>query len=503
MPYVIGCDLGSQSLKGVLLDGDGNAVAAGSSSYDMVFPRPGWAEQDPRVWWTALKEVISQLLLASRVHPADIRVIGFASQVDGVVPVNQAGQPLRNAIIWMDRRSEAQCQVLEKAAPREDIFRLTGLNLDSSHVAPKLLWIREHEPDVFRTARYFLLPGSYLVHRMTGTCVVDYSNASCTLIYDICNKIWSSFMLEYTGIDARTLGAITPADQIAGHLTTEAARELGLLPSTKVIVGCGDEHGACLGAGLVKPGIVCDIVGTAEPVAVAAQRLLYDSLRLVETHAHADPRWWLLENPGFVSGGSVRWFADKFAHGSYHEVNASARRVDPGSEGVIFLPCLSGAMTPKWNGAAKGTFYGLTMKHGMDHMARAVLEGCCFGFRDIMERFGELGIARDDVRLVGGGANSQLWCQIKADVTGRSIRTLAHKEATARGAAMLAGVAAGTFPSLDDAANRLVSFQDIYEPNLAHRAAYDEAYGLYRELYSSLEPVFSLNEARKGHDADR
>lgn len=493
MGYVIGCDLGSQSLKGVLLGDDGIVQAAAAAAYDMAFPRPGWAEQDPRAWWSALRDVIAKLLHDGGADPADIRVIGLASQVDGLVPVDADGHPLRNAILWMDRRAAPQCRGLGQTIPEEDAFRLTGLRLDACHLAPKLLWLREQEPEIYRQARYFLLPGSYMAHRLTGTACVDHSNASCTLLYDIRSKSWSQRMLELTGIDSATLGTLSSAERIAGRLTTEAACDLGLHPATEVIVGCGDEHGACLGAGLVRPGIVCDIVGTAEPIAAASSEVLYDTLGVVETHAHADDRWWLLENPGFVSGGSVRWFADRFAGGSYDLVNEMAGRARPGSEGVVFLPCLSGSMTPKWSDAAKGTFYGLTMKHHVDQMARAVLEGCCFGFRDIVERLDALGLSCESIRLVGGGANSPLWCQIKADASGRPLRTLAQAETTALGAAMLAGIAAGTFRSLDEAAERLVAFRDEYEPNPRHRAVYDEAYGLYRQLYDSLEPVFERN----------
>jgi xylulokinase len=491
---VIGCDVGSQSLKGVLVDADGVTVTGASATYELSFPHPGWAEQDPEGWLRALRAVISALLERGGVAAGDVGALGLASQVDGVVAVDAQGRHLRPAIIWMDRRAEPQRRALGGRIPEERIFDLTGLNLDSSHVAPKILWLRDEEPEAYREASSFLLPGSYLVHRLTGERVVDYSNASSTMLYDVRSRGWSEEMLSAADLVADELGRVAPAEEVAGVLSRSAGREVGLDPGTKVVVGCGDEHGACLGAGLVVPDLICDITGTAEPVCAAADEPVFDETGLVETHAHADSRLWLIENPGFVSGGSVRWYSDNVARVGYDEMTREAEGVPAGSEGLVFLPCLSGAMTPTWNGNARGVFHGLSMRHGLAHMTRAVFEGCAFGFRDIVDRFGEMGIGGEEVRVVGGGADSPFWCQIKADATGRTLRALKSREATATGAAMLAGVAEGTFASLDVAAEGLVELGAAYEPNAADRAAYDEAYELYRAAYAALEPVFD----RKG-----
>lgn len=490
MSYVIGCDVGSQSLKGVLYDPDGRYVAEAARQYDMLFPHPGWAEQDATDWLVAIREVIGELLARTGVAPSEIGCLGLASQVDGLVPVGPTGEPLRPAIIWMDRRAEDETAALGRVMAADEVFAVTGLNLDSSHVAPKILWLRATEPDVFDRAVRLLLPGSFIVHHLTGEAVVDYSNASSSMLYDVRAKAWAPRMLEVTGLDAGLLGRIGAADEVAGTMTAAAAAELGLTTATKVVLGCGDEHGACLGAGLVRPGLICDITGTAEPVAVAAERPVFDDTGLVETHAHADRRLWLIENPGFVSGGSVRWFADNIARASYEDMTPGADAIPPGSDGLLFIPALSGAMTPTWNGAARGVFFGISMMHGQHHFTRALFEGCTFGFRDIVERFDALGIDCPEVRVVGGGARSRLWLQMKADATGRVLRTLRNPEATATGAAMLAGVAEGTFASLDEAAERVVDLADTFEPRLQHRAAYDHAYGSYRKLYAVLEQAF-------------
>jgi xylulokinase len=494
MAHVIGCDVGSQSLKGVLGDADGATVTGASATYELSFPHPGWAEQDPDGWLLALRVVISALLERGGLVAGDVGALGLASQVDGVVAVDTQGRHLRPAIIWMDRRAEAQRRALGARISGERIFDVTGLNLDSSHVAPKILWLRDEEAEIYQAASSFLLPGGYLVYRLTGERVVDYSNASSTMLYDVRSRGWSAEMLSAADLDPERLGRVAPADEVAGGLTRTAAREVGLDPGTKVVVGCGDEHGACLGAGLVVPGLICDITGTAEPVCAAVDEPVFDETGLVETHAHADSRLWLIENPGFVSGGSIRWYSDNVARADYDEMTREAEGVPAGCEGLVFLPCLSGAMTPTWNGNARGVFHGLSMKHGLRHMTRAVFEGCSFGFRDVVDRFGEMGIGGEEVRVVGGGADSPFWCQIKADATGRTLRALKSREATATGAAMLAGVAEGTYASLDAAAEGLVELGAVYEPNPVERASYDEAYGLYRAAYAALEPVFDREE---------
>lgn len=491
MAYAIGCDVGSQSLKGVLLDGKGGLVAQASAPYELHYPHSGWADQDPDDWLRALREVVARLLEERGIAAGEVGTLGLASQVDGLVAVGPEGKHLRPAIIWMDRRAEAQREALGQQIPQQRIFEITGLNLDSSHVAPKILWLRDEEPQVYEDTKFFLLPGSYIVFRLTGERVVDYSNASSTMLYDVRSKDWSEEMLAAAGLDEDRLGRVAAADEVAGTITQDAARQIGLETGTKVVVGCGDEHGACLGAGLVTSDLICDITGTAEPVAVAASEAVFDETGLVETHAHADSRLWLIENPGFVSGGSVRWYADNIARANnYEEVTPEAEEIRPGSEGLIFLPCLSGAMTPTWNGNARGVFFGLSMKHGQAHLSRAVFEGCAYGLRDIVDRFEALGLGGEEVRVVGGGARSALWCQIKADVTGRVLRTLKNPEATAIGAAMLAGVAEGTYASLDDASEHLMAFGATYEPRAEMKSIYDESYALYRTLYAALEPVF-------------
>ena len=494
--YAIGCDVGSQSLKGVLLDPEGRAFAQASAAYDVDYPHPAWAQQDPATWRAALATVIRGLLGDARIPATEIATLGLASQVDGLVAVDAEGEALHPAIIWLDRRAADQSQAMRTRLDPDRIRQITGLNLDASHVAPKILWLRDRHPDLFERAAGLLLPGSALVAWLTGERVVDHANASSTLLYDVTTRAWSAEMLAATDLDADRLGEIRAAADVVGPLRPAAAEALGLTTSTRVIVGTGDEHGATLGAGGIVPGIVVDITGTAEPVCVAATTPVVDETGLVETHGHADPRVWLVENPGFVSGGSVTWFRGALGGGAAADLDTeAAASTGPGSDGVTFLPTLSGATAPRWNDEARGVFAGLSLNHGRAHLYRALLEGCTFALRDIVDRLDSMGLAGDEMRVVGGGARSPLWLQMKADVTGRTVRTLATDEATAMGAAMLAAVDAGIVRDLDEAVERCVQMDArAYDPDQTTARAYADAYGRYRRLFDAVEPTFASAE---------
>lgn len=492
MAYVIGVDLGTQSMKGLLVDPQGKIVAEASSSYDPIYPSAAWAEEVPADWIHALKKIVHELLETSGVAPQEIGTIGMDAINDSVVAIGQDGAPLMNSIIWLDRRAEAETKEVASRIDPKRVFEVSGLNLDSSHTAAKMLWIKKNRPDVFDKCKNILNVDSFMVHWMTGESVVDYAQASASMIYNVAKKCWDDEMANAFDIDPTLLGTICKPEDVCGRLTEYAAAELGLTTATKVIVGTGDEHSACVGSGLVKPGMVCDITGTAEPVAAVADRPLLDTISgLVETHHHADARWWLIENPGFVSGGSTRWFRDSLVRlDNYDIMNVMAKQSPIGSNGAIFLPCMQGAMTPTWNGNARGTFTGLTLNNTMDDLTRAVFEGVSFGLRDNVDRFEEIGMDCSSVRIVGGSTKSPFWCQMKADLLGKPLVATKNAEGAAIGAAMLAGVAEGNFKDLDEAADAMVELGATYEPDPANKAAYDEAYGRYRECYAAMEPFF-------------
>jgi xylulokinase len=485
---VIGCDVGTQSTKAVLVDSSGGVVARAAHAYDTLYPRPGWAEQDPRDWDRALTEAVRQVLDTSAVDGRDVVGLAVAAQVDGIVAVDAAGEPLAPAPIWMDRRATVEARELGARAGAAAIRAATGLNLDASHGAPKAAWLRDSlggQPDAY------LVPAAYLVSRLTGERTLDHANASCLLVYDITARAWSADLLDAAELDAASLGDVRAATDIAGALRPEAAEALGLDPACRVAVGTGDEHAACVAAGALRPGIVCDIAGTAEPVAAAAMEVVMDPGGLVETHAHVPADRWLVENPGFVSAGSVRWLAEAVLGCRQDEVLELAAEAPAGAGGIQFVPALGGAVTPRWNEAMRGSFSGLAIGHERRHLARAVLEGCAFALRDVVDRLGHLGLAGDTIRVVGGAARNRAGLAIKADVTGRRIEVVAEPEATAFGAALVAATGVGWYSNLDEAAAATLRLGgEVIEPQRANQSIYEAAYQRYRLTFDALEPTY-------------
>ncbi len=501
MEYVIGCDVGSQSTKAILLAYAGEVLGEAAVDYAIDYPQPVWAEQPVERWTAALTGAVQQLLAQTGVRPEQVRGLGLASQVESVVPLDHAGRPLRSAILWMDRRATAQCERVRAAMGAEAVLELTGLNLDPSHVAPKIRWVADHQPELYARAARFLQPGSYVAYHLTGEQAVDYSNASAALLLDIRTKAWSPEMCAQFGIDPALLPPVRPATAPLGQLRPQIAAALGLRPETVVVVGSGDEHAACLGAGVIGPGLVGDIVGTAEPVCAVSPIPAIDATGLIETHCHAHPEMWLMENPGFVSGVNYRWFRDHFGQAEhdaaaragdspYARLDAVAAQAPAGAQGLIFLPCLMGATTPTWNEAARGTYFGFTLAHTRAHFARAILEGSAYAVRDLTDRLAALGLAPRELRVMGGGARSGLWNQIKADVTGLPVAVPHTAEATALGAGLLALLGVGAYATLADACAAAVRITERFEPRPGPAAVYAETYALYREVYHALLPAF-------------
>jgi xylulokinase len=341
-----------------------------------------------------------------------------------------------------------------------------------------------------------------VLREAAGVLAVDFSNASSLALLDPRTRSWSAPILEAVGIDPGMLPELAPGTQPVGRVTRAFAEATGLSPETVVVVGCGDEMAATLGAGVFAPGEVCDVVGTAEPVCAASAEPREDPTMLVECHPHADPQAWLLENPGFVSGGNLRWWRDQFAPlerdaeargegDAYDLLTGPAAVVAPGAEGLVYLPCMQGAMAPEWNGAARGVFYGLTLAHTKAHMTRAMLEGSAYALRDILEAMRDAGLDVRRLTIVGGGAKGALWRQIKADVTGLPVRVPTSVETTATGAAILAAVGAGVHGNVADAVDAFVAYQpEEHVPDPEAHQAYTDAYRRYREVYFALKPVF-------------
>jgi xylulokinase len=492
MGYVIGADVGSQSVKALLMDGDGTEVASAAAPCGMSLPAPGWAEQQPDEWTDALARAVREVRARAGVARDEVEAIGLASQVDGLVALDSDLEPLRPAIIWLDRRAVRETSLLRDAVGEAELVARTGLNPDASHTAPKAMWLREHEPGVYERTRWLAPVGGFLDGWLTGEVVQDHATASSTLLYDVGASDWCRRLIDAAGLDGELLPPIRRASETIGTLRPAAADALDLTPGCRVVVGTGDDHGAALGAGALRPGVIVDIAGTAEPVAAPSAAIFLDEERLVETHAHAVEDMLLVENPGFVSGGSTRWLAGVLGV-AQGDLFARAELAPPGSDGVLFLPSLSGASAPRWNHRMRGAFAGLGMSHDVPHLARAVLEGCAFALRDVVERLAALGLDGDDeIRVVGGGARSPLWLQIKADVTRRPVRALLGACATGTGSAMLAAVASGRFRDLSEAASRCVRLApEAILPRPAVAGTYADAYAAYRRLFDGVEDALA------------
>jgi xylulokinase len=435
-----------------------------------------------------LRGAVRQVLRSSGVPSASVAALGIAAQVDGIVALDEGGRPLGPAPIWMDRRATDETERLLRELSASEIRAVTGLNPDASHGAPKVAWLRTH---VDGTATY-LVPAAYAVWVLTGERAQDPANASCMLLWDVRAGEWSERLMRAFDIAPAQLAPVRSATDVVGTLRPAEAEALGLSERCRVVVGTGDEHAACLAAGVLAPGVIADVTGTAEPVAAASLDPITDDQGLLETHGHAAPGRWLIENPGFVSGGSVLWLAERVLGCDRDDVDGLAAGAPPGADGALFLPALGGSLAPRWNEHARGVFSGLALSQDRHHLARAVLEGCAYALRDIVDRLAELGLGGDTMRVVGGGARSATWLQVKADVTGLAIDVLEEPEATALGGAMLAGVGAGWYRDVDEAvAATLRLAERRIEPDPANRDVYRDGYASYRALFDAVEPTFT------------
>ena len=496
----VGVDVGSQGTCAQAVTADGEVAVTRYVAHDLSYPRPGWAEQDPRQWLGAVAQALAEVRQA--VGTGAIRAISFGSQLDGMVAVDGDGDPVWPALIWMDRRAEDECAA---AAERIDPARLretTGCNLDAGHVAAKIAWLRGNEPEAYARARWFLLPGSFVAWHACRELAVDPSNASSTMLLEVAGGDWSDEVCAAFEVDPGTLAPVRPSDAVLGPVAPWLRDSAGLDAGTQVVLGCGDEMAGTLGAGVVDPGVVCDVMGTAEPVCAVVPEPALDPDAVTELHPHAVPGGWLMENPGWLSGGAYRWFRDELGSAEiaraaatggdvYELLNAVAAEAPAGADGVIWIPALAGATAPEWNVRARAGWFGLTAAHGRRHLARALLEGNAFALRDVLEAIRSAGHAPEQVVCVAGGARGGLLRQIRADVTGLPVTRPYDVETTARGAAMLAASGAGLHPDVRTASLTMAGPRvEPALPDPERRALYDDLHARHRALYAALRPLF-------------
>ncbi|WP_274650600.1 xylulokinase [Paenibacillus humicola] len=489
--YLVGIDIGTSGCKAALFTPGGEVLYQGTKAYPTLYPSPGYAEQNPEEWWRAACQLLRDMLRQTGADPRKIRGVGVSGQSGAAILLGEHGRPLRNAIIWLDRRTARQCEELVTAIGRERLFSVSGNPVSPSYITGKIRWIRENEPDIYKRTRKLLQSNGYIVYKLTGEFSQDVSQGNGLHAFDIGKAGWDYPLAEQLGIPGDWLPRVFGCSDIAGAVTTMAAAETGLVPGTPVVAGGLDAACATLGAGAIGAGQVQEQGGQAGGMSIVMDRPVKHEQLILSCHAVKDK--WILQG-GTVGGGSLNWMRRELAGADdgdfFRLANEEASRIRPGSGGLVFLPYMAGERSPIWDPAAKGVFLGLTYETTRAHMIRAVMEGCALALKHNLRTAEQSGVPVHELYSVGGAANSGLWTQIKADITGKTFRIPSSDSASALGAAMLAGVGTGIYADFREAVHRTVRLQREFHPESAHAGVYEQVYGVYLETYARLKELF-------------
>jgi xylulokinase len=491
--YLLGVDASTTATKALLIDHNGKIVAVAATEYGFDTPQPLWSEQDPALWWFAALQSIRRLLRDTAIDPAQIAAVGLTGQMHGLTLLDEAGSVLRPAILWNDQRTALQCDEIRNRLGKEQLIRITGNDALTGFTAPKILWVREHEPEVFARAHSFLLPKDYLRLCLTGVQATDRADGSGTLLMDLPARDWSETLLDALDLPSTFVPKSFEGTEITGAISASAAQATGLRAGTPVVAGGGDQAAGAVGVGAVAEGIVSLALGTSGVVFATVNRPFYEPEGRLQAFCHAVPGRWHLMGVMLAAAGSLRWYRDTLAPGAaYDALIAPAAEIVPGSDGLLFLPYLMGERTPHPDPLARGAFVGLTVRHGQPHLTRALLEGVAFGLRDSFELMQGIGLdSTHQVRISGGGARSLIWRQILADVLGVELVTVNTTEGAAFGAALLAGVGVGMWSDVDRACATAIHVTGSTTPQDAAVYQYHEVYRVYRALYPALRENFA------------
>ena len=489
---VLGIDVGTQSAKCIVLDATGELRGVGQEPYDILTPRPQWIEQDPHAWWAAVVSAVRQAMREAEMTAGRVRGIGVTGQMHGAVLVGEDLEPLRPAIIWLDRRSANLCELILKRVPPDVVLMEAGNRLSPGFAGASAAWLREVEPETLDRARAIIQPKDYLVLRLTGEISSEPSDASATWLYDIRQRRWSETLASACGVPFQALPTPLASTTVVGELRPTPAFDLGLRPDIPVVAGAGDQAALLLGTGVVEPGRGSITVGTGGQMTIVSTRPMIDPQLRLNTFCHAVPGRWYTMGAILNAGVALRWWRDVLGGRgatSYHALLAEAAQVPAGAEGLFFLPYLEGERTPYMNPNATGAFVGLTLRHSQAHMTRAVLEGVAFAFKDCLLTLREAGPVPDHFLVGGGGAQGGLWRQILSSTLGVSLQQVEGAEHTATGAAMLAGLGARVFYDLAQAVASVVRYGATETPDPADQALYTAQHARYQALYPALNPA--------------
>ena len=493
MKYVLALDVGTTSLKGVLFDQHGTTISQQLQEYDLVKQASDLVELDPELYWQAAREVLRAILSQSGIEPKDILSVGVTSQGETLIVLDEKGQALRPAIVWLDNRSQQQAQAIAEHFSIEDVHKTTGQQeIVPTWTATKILWIRENQPDIFRKADKYLLVEDYLLFKLTGQYITDCALNPSTLYFDIVNNRWWKDMLDLLGISARQLPELTFSGQGTFAICPGAAQQTGLSAQTLITTAPMDQTAGAIGAGNISPGIITETTGAALAICATFDRLTYDPQRQIPTYTHGLKGKYLLLPWVQTAGMALRWFRDELGgQKDYDTLCGDAAGICPGAEGLIFLPYLSGAGCPDMDPAARGLFWPITLAHRQAHFTRAILESVGFVLRRNIEFLQSLGSDVKEIRSLGGAAKSDLWLQIKADMLNIPVVVMQCQESTCLGVAMLSCLTTGLYKSLAQAADNMVQVKKTILPEAGSVEKYDDVYSRYLDLHQRAKQLFT------------
>jgi len=506
MDQILSIDAGTTAFKTSLFDENGRLLGISTREYELLTPTALAVELPAETFWNACKCGIKDLLKKTKVKTEDIRALGLSVQGETLLIIDKKGNPLRNAIIWLDNRAQEEAEVLSKQFDVDGLsYKTTGqVKIVPTWPASKIFWIREHEKNIFDRVYKFLLLEDYLIYRMTDELVAEGSLLSSTVYWNISTKKYWDEMLEYLYVSVDQLPAVRESGEAVGELKSEVARELGLSRNTVVSTGVLDQAAGAIGVGNIKPGTFSENTGAALAICATLKKPVFDKRARMPIHYHGIPDTYMAHT--FTTGGMVlRWYRDQFwkeemkiaktrGIDAYDLIGKEVAKVPPGCEGLVMLPHLQGAMAPEANPKAKGVFYGFTLKHTKAYFARAIMEAIACIVRRNIDILEELRIPVNEIRVLGGGARSDIWNQIKADITRKTILRTENEEAACLGAAILAGKAAGIYDSVKDASKNMVKIKKVFEPKKENIEIYRYTYKKYVKLYDDLCGLFNLEK---------
>jgi xylulokinase len=493
MNLLLGIDISTTGGKALLIDEGGAVISSATTALDLSTPRPLWSEQEPAAWWKAVSASVRQALSQANLSGEAVSAVGLTGQMHGLVLLDQRQNTLRPAILWNDQRCADECDQIRATVGKQRLIQITGNDALTGFTAPKIVWVKNHEPEIFARARHVLLPKDFIRLKLTGRLAMDKADGSGTMLFDLKTRNWSAEILDALGIPEEWLPKTYEGPEITGEVSSEAAQSTGLRAGTPVVAGGGDQAAQAVGVGAVRPGIVALTLGTSGVVFATTETSLIEPDGRLHAFCHAVPGRWHLMGVMLSAAGSLQWYRDTLAPGvGFEALMDEAAGAPPGSGGLIFLPYLSGERTPYPDPLARGAWVGLTVRHKRSHLTRAVLEGVAFGLRDCFSLIQEAGLGTiQQVRVSGGGARSSLWRQIVSDVLGLELVTVNTTEGAAYGAAILAGVGTGIWPDVETACANLIGIVDRVSPDAQRVALYTRMHGEFKQLYPTLRALFN------------